>query len=144
VRAFAGRCALGADTDARVRTTPEYKTLSFVVASNVILFFYSFWMLVANSLVASGRFKPTVVSRRVMSFTVLVLDFTLIFLQFGAATACAGLRGGFSDLGLANYCSISKIFCRKLVAATVMSYIAWAALVPSLYVNLLENEEGPW
>ncbi len=54
-------------------------------------------------------FKPTIVSRRVMSFTVLVLDFTLVFLQFGAATAIAGLRGGFSDLGLANFCDISRM-----------------------------------
>jgi hypothetical protein len=95
----------------------------------------------------------------------------------GAATAIAGLRGGFSDLQLGNFCSFSRMcapltsfppplhraphastltvphvhafpaprsFCRKLVASTVMSYIAWLALVPSLYINIADNEEGPW
>ena len=122
----------------------HYRTLNFALSSNVILFFYSFWMVLANILVLAGRFKPTVVSRRVMSFTTLLLDFTIVFLQFGAATALAGLRGGFSDLQLGNYCSISRIFCRKLVASTVLSYVAWLFLVPSLYINVVENEEGPW
>jgi hypothetical protein len=62
----------------------------------------------------------------------------------GAATALAGLRGGFSDLQLVNYCSYSNIFCRKLVASTVLSYLAWLAMVPSLYINIVENEDGPW
>ena len=43
-----------------------------------------------------------------------------------------------------NYCSYSHIFCRKLVASTVMSYLAWLAMVPSLYINIVENEDGPW
>ena len=122
----------------------HYRTLNFALSSNVILFFYSFWMVLANILVLAGRFKPTVVSRRVMSTITLSLDFTIVFLQFGAATALAGLRGGFSDLQLGNYCSISRIFCRKLVASTVLSYVAWLFLVPSLYINVVENEEGPW
>ncbi len=37
-----------------------------------------------------------------------------------------------------------RSFCRKLVAATVFSYIAWLAMVPSLYINIVENEDGPW
>ncbi len=37
-----------------------------------------------------------------------------------------------------------RSFCRKLVAATVCSYIAWLAMVPSLFINIVENEDGPW
>lgn len=85
----------------------------------------------------------------------------------GAATAIAGLRGGFSDLSLSNYCQTSNMcaaahpaqrcvafrltrrlprrsFCRKLVGATVMSYMAWLSMAPSLYINIADNEDGPW
>jgi hypothetical protein len=79
-----------------------------------------------------------------MSFLAQWLDFGLVFLQFGAATAIAGLRGGFSDLSLVDYCSVSQVFCRKLVASTVFSYVAWLFLAPSLYINIISNEEGPW
>jgi hypothetical protein len=33
----------------------DYRTLNFVLSSNVIVFFYSFWMMVADALRMSGR-----------------------------------------------------------------------------------------
>jgi hypothetical protein len=26
----------------------------------------------------------------------------------------------------------------------VMSYLAWLCLVPSVYINVADNEDGPW
>ena len=37
-----------------------------------------------------------------------------------------------------------RSFCRKLVASTVLSYLAWLAMAPSLYINIADNENGPW
>ena len=34
----------------------DYRTLNFVLASNVIVFFYSFWMMVADAVRMSGRY----------------------------------------------------------------------------------------
>jgi hypothetical protein len=122
----------------------HYRTLNYGLASNAILFAYSLFMCVVDIMRYAGAFEPTVVSRQVMSFLAQWLDFGLVFLQFGAATAIAGLRGGFSDLSLVDYCSVSQVFCRKLVASTVFSYVAWLFLAPSLYINIISNEEGPW
>ena len=37
-----------------------------------------------------------------------------------------------------------RSFCRKLVGSTVLSYLAWLAMAPSLYINIADNENGPW
>lgn len=93
-------------------------------------------------------------------------DLSLSFLQFGAATALAGLRGGFSDLRTSyDFCSTSDSFCKsapllhsaaprrtlltprsrlELVAASVFSYLAWLFTMPNLIVNIHGNERGPW
>ena len=194
------RAALGcASIQHRAALTPprlrsaDYRTLNFVLSSNVIVFFYSFWMMVADAFRMSGRCvdcgrappaqpgasraRPPAaqveelrgVARRgaaagaharfparlsavrcVTRKASVVADGGATSVSkgsrrvAGAATALAGLRGGFSDLQLVNYCSYSHIFCRKLVASTVMSYLAWLAMVPSLYINIVENEDGPW
>jgi hypothetical protein len=44
----------------------------------------------------------------------------------------------------ADASSPARSFCRKLVASTVMSYLAWLCLVPSVYINVADNEDGPW
>ena len=38
-----------------MRPTAEFRTLNFVLSSNVIVFFYSFWMMIADALRMSGR-----------------------------------------------------------------------------------------
>lgn len=88
----------------------DYRTLNFVLSSNVIVFFYSFWMIIADAMRSAGsyapkteprlrpvqcssahaprraRWKSTDVSRAVVPPLVLTLDFLLVFLQFGATT----------------------------------------------------------
>ena len=44
-------------TPARHRSA-DYRTLNFVLSSNVIVFFYSFWMMVADAFRMSGRCAP--------------------------------------------------------------------------------------
>ena len=81
-----------------------------MLSSNVIVFFYSFWMMVADAFRMSGRcdepssepgeprlrspharprrrWKTDEVSRAVMPPLVLTLDFLLVFLQFGASVS---------------------------------------------------------
>ena len=85
-----------------------------MAASNIVIFIYSFFMALSSSLVQSGRCSTTTVSRVVMSTIVQLGDLSLSFLQFGAATAIAGLRGSFSDghYGV-NYCGVNATWCKK-------------------------------
>ena len=37
------------------RASADYRTLNYALSSNVIVFFYSFWMMIADALRMSGR-----------------------------------------------------------------------------------------
>jgi hypothetical protein len=54
VHAHVRRTSLTASRRSRPRRA-DYRTLNFVLSSNVIVFFYSFWMMVADALRMSGR-----------------------------------------------------------------------------------------
>jgi hypothetical protein len=60
--------------------------------------------------------------------------------------AAARAAAGCQRIAPALTCPLSpaRSFCRKLVASTVMSYLAWLCLVPSVYINVADNEDGPW
>lgn len=73
-------------------------------------------------------------------------DLTISALQFGAATAVAGLVGALHDLDVPglNYCGKNATFCRKLTTSAVFSYLAWAFMLPCMIVNIAGNPRGPW
>ena len=56
----------------------------------------------------------------------------LAMLVFGAASASAGLLTGFPDANTG-----------KTKAATIFLFLAWFALLPTVYLNG-RNVSGPW
>lgn len=100
------------------RSYKAFRTLAYVVASNVIVAVYALCVGIGGTLVRFGCARTTDVSKVVMSYFIQLGDLSLSFLQFGAATAVAGLRGGFSDLRTSyDYCSTNDSFCRSACAA---------------------------
>ena len=80
------------------------------------MFIYSFVIILVNVLTKTGVVKQTETSRLVLSTTTGMIDLFMGFLAFGASTALAGLRGGFSDLDLVDYCSINRRCVANLTA----------------------------
>lgn len=123
------------------RDYKDFTAFEFLVVVTVITFLWSamFLMLDVIGVLKPGGFTPY----SFISYVAFYGDAILSFLIFGAACASAGLRTGFDDMN-ANYCAtVGSVWCSKIVAAVVFSFITWMCLVPSAALNT-SNLSGPW
>jgi len=86
-----------------------------------------------------------VVSRAVAPSIVFTLDLVLALLVFGAGTAIAVCRQTLPEVNMPDFCAGNGDFCRKLEASAAFSFLACLAILPSVYLNAVSNNEtGPW